>query len=135
VPKPPTVAHLSWKHALVFDATSGTNSMVLDGDSREGLSPVQVLVLAVAGCLCMDVAAILTKGRHEFRALRSEITAERAEEHPRRVTSLAIKVIVEGQVPSEAVDRAMQLSHDKYCSVWHSMRQDIALTASFQILP
>ena len=135
MPKPPTVAHLTWKHALVFDATSGANSMVLDGDSLEGPSPVQALAFAMAGCLCMDVAAILTKGRHMFRALRSEITAQRAEDHPRRVTSLAIKVTVEGQVPDEAVDRAIQLSHDKYCSVWHSMRQDIALTASFQIVP
>ena len=132
--KPPAVARLSWKHALVFDAVSGENSIVLDGDSREGPSPVQALVFAMAGCLCMDVAAILTKGRHQFHALSSEITAQRAEDHPRRVTSVAIKVTVEGQVPDEAVERAIQLSHDKYCSVWHSMRQDIELTASFHVV-
>jgi putative redox protein len=135
VPKPPAVAHLTWKHALVFDAVSGANSMILDGDSHEGPSPVQALAFAVAGCLCMDVAAILNKGRHPFHGLRSQIVAERAQDHPHRFTSVAIEVIVEGQAPSDAVVRAIQLSREKYCSVWHSMRQDIALTTTFQIVP
>ena len=135
MPKPPVVAKLAWKHSLVFDAVSGAHSMVLDGDSHEGPSPMQALAFAIAGCLCMDVAAILAKGRHPFHGLRCEIVAERAQEHPHRFTSVAMSVIVEGQAPADAVERAVQLSRDKYCSVWHSMRQDVALTTSFLVVP
>jgi putative redox protein len=134
VPKPPAVARLSWKHSLVFDAVSGENSMVVDSGSQEGPSPIQMLAFSLAGCMSMDVAYILTKGRHVFRALRCELVAERAPENPHRLTSMAIQFTIEGDVADEAVRRAIQLSHDTYCSVWHSMRQDMPFTTSFQVI-
>jgi putative redox protein len=134
VPKPPVVAHLSWKHSLVFDAVSGENSIVIDSDSREGPSPVQTLAISLAGCMSIDVAHILIRGRNPFRALGCELVAERASENPHRFIGVTIQFTVEGDVPDEAVARAIQLSHDTYCSVWHSMRQDIPFTTSFQVI-
>lgn len=132
--KPPTVASLSWKHKLVFDVVSGDTSMVIDSEGREGPSPMQTLAVSIAGCMSMDVAYILTKGRKTFRALRCELAAQRAPANPHRFTGVAVRFIVEGDVPDDAVARAIQLSHDTYCSVWHSLRQDIAFTTSFQVV-
>ena len=133
--KPPVVASLSWKHKLVFDAASGGTSIVIDSDGREGPSPMQTLAVSVAGCMSMDVAYILTKGRNAFRALRCELVAERATANPHRFTSVAITFVVEGDVRDEAVARAIQLSRETYCSVWHSLSQDIELRTSFQVVP
>jgi putative redox protein len=135
VSKPPVAATLSWKHKLVFDAVSGGTSVVVDSEGREGPSPMQTLAVSIAGCMSMDVAHILTKGRHTFRALRCEIVAERAPANPHRFTSVAIAFIVDGDVSDDAVARAIQLSRDTYCSVWHSLRPDIELTTSFQVVP
>jgi putative redox protein len=134
VPKPPIVAQVRWKRALVFDATSGSVSITIDGDSREGPSPVQMLVISLAGCMSADVAYILTKGRTTFQALDAAVIAERAQEDPHRVTSVRIRFTVKGDVPPTAVERAIGLSHQKYCSVWHSMRQDIEFETSFDVV-
>lgn len=133
--KPPVVASLSWKHELVFDAVSGGTSIVVDSGGHEGPSPMQTLAISIAGCMSMDVAYILTKGRNAFRALRCELVAERAPANPHRFTSVAITFVVEGDVRDEAVARAIQLSRETYCSVWHSLRQDIQLRTSFQVVP
>ncbi len=132
--KPPTVAELQWTHGLVFHAASGAVSITIDGDSREGPSPVQSLAFALAGCMSADIAYILTKGRYTFRSLRSRITADRAPDDPHRFVRVAMRFTIEGGVPEEAVARAISLSRDKYCSVWHSLREDIALTTAFDVL-
>jgi putative redox protein len=133
--KPPTIADLVWTHGLVYEATSGTQTLTLDGNSREGASPVQTLAISLAGCMSIDVADILAKGRHPFRAIRSHLIAERAQEDPHRFVSATLRFTVQGAVPPDAVARAIALSHDKYCSVWHSMRQDIAFTTAFDVEP
>ncbi len=132
--KPPVVAELIWADALRFGATSGTNAIVVDGDSAAGPSPVQLLAFALAGCMAIDVVDILRKGRHAVSAFRTTITGERATEPPRRLLSVKLQFHVHGSVPDTAVDRAISLSRDKYCSVWHSLRQDIELTTSFDIV-
>jgi putative redox protein len=131
VPKPPTIADFRWQRDLVFQATSGTQTIVIDGDSREGPSPVQTLAFSVAGCMSVDVAHILTKGHHPLRAFRAHLVADRAQEDPHRFLRLTLHFVVEGDVPADAVDRAIALSHEKYCSVWHSMRQDIEFHISW----
>jgi putative redox protein len=128
-----TIATLEWKEGLLFDATSGQAHALLDSDGIQGPSPVQALVMAMAGCMAMDVAAIVTKGRHDLRGLTTTVTAERASEPPRRVLAISMHFILTGVVPQSAVERALDLSRGKYCSVWHSMRQDIPLTTTFEI--
>ena len=86
---------------------------------------MQTLAFSVAGCMSVDVAHILAKGRHQLRALRSHVVADRAQEDPHRFIRLTLRFSVEGDVPPDAVDRAIAMSREKYCSVWHSLRQDI----------
>ena len=109
--------------------------MVIDGDGAAGPSPMQLVAFGVAGCMAADVAFILGKGRHPLTGLRVGFTGARAAEHPRRFVSIALHFDVSGPVPREAVERALALSHEKYCSVWHSMRQDITFTTSFDLHP
>jgi putative redox protein len=133
--KPPLAVELIWAGELRFGATSGANAIVIDSDGAAGPSPVQLLAMGLAGCMGADIVNILRKGRHPLTAFRSELTGERAAEPPRRLLSAAMTFHVHGDVPHAAVERAIALSREKYCSVWHSLRQDIELTTSFDILP
>ena len=135
VAKPPTVVDLTWTGELVLAGTTGQTSMTLDSAGIAGPSPVQALAFGLAGCMTMDVAYILTKGRQSFRALRSHLVADRAQDDPHRIVRMHLQVTVEGDVPADAVARAIALSYEKYCSVWHSMRQDIVFTTSHDVHP
>lgn len=130
----PSVVDLTWKGGLIFEGTTADSGIVLDSDGKLGPSPVQALLLALAGCMAMDVAAILNKARLDVRGIKARLTADRAEEVPRRVVKVAFHFTVEGDVAEEKIERAIALSRDKYCSVWHSMRQDIPFTTSFTVL-
>jgi len=133
VPKPPTTLDLAWIGDLKFSGTSDKASIVLDSSGVAGPSPIQALAFALAGCMAMDLAYILTKGRHVYRALRAHLAAERADEDPHRIVRVTLHFTVEGDVPREAVERAIALSREKYCSVWHSMRQDIEFDIAFTV--
>lgn len=133
--KPPVIADVVWTEALRFDATSARITTVIDGDSSAGPSPVQMLVLGLAGCMAADVVDIVRKGRHPLSGLSAHIIAERAQEPPTRLVRAQLHFHIRGDVPSAAVERAIGLSRDKYCSVWHSLRQDIELTTSFDVAP
>ena len=124
---------LIWEHDLVFNGRSAEASMVLDSGGKAGPSPVQALAFALAGCMGMDVVHILRKGRLDLKGLKIGLTAERAQEDPHRITAVAIEFTVTGDVPKDQVQRAIDLSHEKYCSVWHSMRQDIGFTTRLAV--
>jgi putative redox protein len=132
--KPPVTAELIWSEGLQFGATSGRTAIVVDGDSTAGPSPVQLLVIGLAGCMAMDVLDIVRKGRHSLSAFRVTVSGGRAPENPRRLIAVALHFHVHGAVPANVVERAIALSRDKYCSVWHSLRQDIELTTAFDIV-
>jgi len=131
--KPPVVADLTWLGDLRFQAVSANASITIDGDSTAGPSPVQALVFALAGCMAADVIFILTKGRHDVRALRARLNAERAQENPHRLLKVNLHFDLEGAVPGDAVQRAISLSREKYCSVWHSLNPDIDLQVTSDI--
>jgi putative redox protein len=134
-PKPPLTAELVWDDKLRFGATSGASAIVIDADGAAGPSPLQAAAFGLAGCMAADVVSILQKGRHPLTGLRTSLSAERAPDPPRRFVKVALHFHVSGAVPREAVERAIQLSRDTYCSVWHSMRQDIELTTTFDLHP
>ena len=131
--KPPTTLELVWERELVFAGQSGAASMVLDSAGEAGPSPVQALAFALAACMGMDVVHILTKGRYDLHGLRVALTGERAPDNPHRFTSVTLDFAVTGPVPKDQIQRAIDLSHEKYCSVWHSMRQDIAFETRFSV--
>jgi putative redox protein len=131
--KPPTEITLAWTGDLAFSLTAGAHSLVTDGDGKAGISPVQMLCGALAGCMGTDVALILTRGRQDLRALDVTLSATRAEQEPRRILAVTIHFAVKGQVNPAQLDRAIALSREKYCSVWHSLRDDITLETTTSI--
>jgi len=131
--KAPTTLELIWEHDLVMNGRAGDATMVLDSAGKAGPSPVQALAFAVAGCMGMDVVYILQKGRHDLKGLKISLSAERAQEDPHRITALTIDFTVTGDIPKDQIQRAIDLSHEKYCSVWHSMRQDIPFTTTISV--
>ena len=133
MPKPPTLVELIWEHDLVFSGRSADARMTLDSASAAGPSPTQALAFGLAGCMSMDVVYILKKGRHDLRGLRADLTGTRAAEEPSRFTAFALRFTITGAVPADQVERAIDLSKTKYCSVWHSLRQDITLDVTFDM--
>jgi putative redox protein len=132
-PKPPTTVELIWEHDLVLGGKSGAARLTLDSTSQEGPSPMQALAFALAGCMAMDVVHVLRKGRHDLRGLRADLAGHRLTEEPRRFDRITLHYTVTGSIPNEPIERAIQLSREKYCSVWHSMRQDIELEVTFTV--
>lgn len=133
--KPPLTVDLVWESDLRFRADAAGQPFVLDGHAATGASPMQALAGALAGCMAVDLVLILQKGRHPLRGLTARLTAERAQDEPHRFVSVTLHFRVSGDVPAPAIERAIALSHDKYCSVWHSLRQDIAFATAFEVVP
>ncbi len=103
--------------------------IVLDGNGRAGPSPVQALALALAACSAADVVEILGKMRVPLTGLEVAVEGERAPVAPRRYTAIRLRYRAQG-MPAEAEDRlrrAIALSHEKYCSVLHTLRPDVVV--------
>lgn len=128
-----TTAELSWEGQLQFAATSGGHHLTIDSGAKQGPSPMHTLAISLAGCMAIDVVDILQKGRHSVRALHVSFTGVRAADPPRRFEEIALHYRVGTDAPSHAIERAIALSREKYCSVWHSMREDIHLTVTHSI--
>ena len=134
VPSPPqTTLTLRWDGGTRLIGAAGGHEQLSDWDGHEALSPIQTLALALAGCMASDVITILQKGRLPLRGLTADLRAERAASEPRRFLSVDLRFEIVGDVPADRVERAIALSREKYCSVWHSMRQDIVFTTSFEV--
>jgi putative redox protein len=114
---------VTWEEGLAFmgEADSG-HSVRLDGEPAaggkgEGLRPMQLIALGLAGCTAMDVIAILQKKRQQVSAFEVRVHLERASEHPRVFTHAVIEYLITGhQVDEAAVIRAIELSATRYCS-------------------
>ena len=133
--RPTLTLEMEWEGGLRFRGRAGEREMRLDGDAGSGVSPVEALVLALGGCMASDVVHILVKGRAELSGLTARLAAERAPEDPRRLVRVDLRFALRGPVPADKVERAIALSREKYCSVWHSLRPDIAFTTSFEVAP
>ncbi len=126
---------LEWEGDLRFRGRSGSVEVALDGSAQAGPTPVQAMAFALAGCMAIDLVNILTRGRRPPRGLRARLSAERASGSPKRLTAVELHFAIEGDMPSDRVERAIGLSRETYCSVWHSLRQDIEFRTSFEIRP
>lgn len=128
------LASLTWIGDLRFAAESGEAHLTLDSDGLAGPSPVQALALALGACMGVDVVHILSKGRHPITGVQVSLDGERADDAPRRLLRVSIHFRIAGLVPLDVVERAVRLSRDTYCSVWHSMRRDIELVTTSEVV-
>ena len=133
-PARPTVeAAVSWEGGTRLSARAAGGTVALDWDGKEAVSPVQALAVALASCMAADVVLILTRGRQPLRGLVVRVRGERAPSAPRRLLTAEVRFEVGGDVPDDKVERAIALSRETYCSVWHSMARDIELATTFVV--
>ena len=130
---PPVSLAIDWVDELRFRNTEGSPGIELASSAPGVTSPPQALAYAVMACTAMDVVHILKKGRQDLRALRVKFEGERAETHPRRFLSMHLHFDITGNVDARTVERAIELSKTTYCSVWNSLRTDIAVTTSVKV--
>ncbi len=127
-------AVLEWKRDLLFTGEMDGRELVLDGKRQDGLSPMEALMFALAGCMAIDLVHILGRMRAELHSLKTEIEGERAQTEPKRFTRIRLRYILTGTgIKPSDVERAIALSREKYCSVYHSLRQDMDLVTSYVI--
>jgi putative redox protein len=121
---------LTWTEGLRFEGgAEGGPVVTIDGDGRAGPSPMQTLLLALAGCSGSDVVSILVKMRAGLSACRVEVTGTRRDEEPRRYIAVHLVYRLAGAALDEArARRAIDLSLEKYCSVMHSLAGDLAVS-------
>ena len=107
---------------------------MLDSEGRAGPSPTQVLLLSLAGCMGVDVRMILEKSRVPLESLEVVIEADRAEEPPRFFHTVRLAYRVRGPTEEDQgkLERAVELSKDKYCSVLHTLRPDLKLDVTIE---
>lgn len=119
-----TQATLKWIEDWQFVARAGDGpAVIIDGNQpRGGPSPMEMVLMGVAGCTATDVILVMEKKRINVTNFQINITGERAQEHPKRYTHIQIEYVLTGTGISErAVERAIQLSEEKYCSAISSL--------------
>jgi putative redox protein len=134
-PPEPVLLDLEWLGDHRLRGRSGDVEMVMDSPPVAGPSPVQALAFGLAGCMAIDVLVVMKRGRFDVKGMRARLVAERAATDPKRIVKVALHYTLAGAIPPDRVERAIELSREKYCSVWHSMRPDIELTTSFEVVP
>ena len=131
--RPPMTVSLAWDGEQNFTGQAGKHEVNIDGAAYAAASPMQYLALALAGCMAIDLVHIVTRCRKTLESLEATFTGERAAAEPRRFTRIGLHFTLATDADPAVVDRAIQLSRDKYCSVWGSFRQDIELAVTYEI--
>lgn len=129
------IAHCDWKHDSIFEGTAESgNHIVFDTESpyAHGPSPMEAVLVALCACTSVDVVSILKKKRQELTGLRVSARAQRAEGPPRVFTHILLTYAVRGKLSRKAVEDAVSLSKNKYCSV--SKMLEKAATVEYEIV-
>ena len=124
---------LDWHGGMKFTNSEGSPDIKLHSSTPGVSSPPQALAYAVMACMAMDVVHVIEKGRHRLHAMTITFEGVRASDHPRRFVSMAIAFQITGNVDDHVVARAIDLSREKYCSVWNTIRPDVELTTTFSV--
>ncbi len=123
------VHHSATGHALL------TDTPVEAGGDNRAPTPLELVVMGLAGCTGVDVVSILEGMRQPPRGVQVTAEYERAEEHPRRITRIALRYRVEGDLEPAKVERAVALSKDKYCSVAAMLAGQVEISHAIEIVP
>ncbi|MCS6963447.1 OsmC family protein [Thermoflexus sp.] len=116
-------------HSVIMDAAPEA------GGRNEGPRPMEMLLVALAGCTAMDVLSILRKKRQPLEGFSMEVRGERASEHPKVYTDIDVLYVVKGNVDPQALVRAIELSVTKYCSVSAMLRKTARIRYRYRVEP
>jgi putative redox protein len=137
---------LNTRSGMGFVAETGSgHTLMMDGAPDEakpengGLNlaprPLETLLAGTGGCTAYDVVLILKRGRHAVQGCTVKLTAERAETEPKVFTTIHMHFTVTGKgVPAAAVERAVAMSHEKYCSASIMLAKTADITTSFEVV-
>jgi putative redox protein len=132
---------LQWQaqSGMVFVAETGSGHLItMDGAPEGGgrnlaARPMETVLAGTGGCTAYDVVLILKRGRHEVTACQVKVTSERAPADPKVFTRIHMHFIITGKdIPAVAVERAVALSHEKYCSASIMLGKTADITTSFE---
>ncbi|HET6599509.1 MAG TPA: OsmC family protein [Burkholderiaceae bacterium] len=135
---------INWlpESGMAFSAETGSGHLLTmdgapDGGGRNlAPRPMEVVLAGTGGCTAYDVVLILKRGRHDVRSCRVTLASERAQADPKVFTKIHMHFVVSGVGLTEAaVERAVQLSHEKYCSASIMLAQTAQITTSFELEP
>jgi putative redox protein len=130
-----------WHEGMSFIAETGSGHLVaMDGAPEAGgrnlaPRPMELLLAGMGGCTAFDVVLILQRGRHSINACTVKLQAERADTDPKVFTRINLHYTVTGKsLKPEAVERALNLSAEKYCSASIMLGKTAAITHSFELV-
>ena len=132
-----TDARVTWVEDTRFigSASSGHAIVVDASEEKLAASPMELVLIGMAGCTAHDVVSMLRKMRQDVTGFEVVTRAERAREPPRVYTRIEVEYVVRGRdLSSKAVEDAIQLSTDKYCSVSIMLEKTAAITPSYRIV-
>lgn len=119
---------VTWKEAMRFEAETADGAVTsIDGEGGLSPSPVLLLLESLGSCAGIDVVEILRKGRHHVEGLTVELEGRRRSDPPRHFTHVDLRFRIRGDVKRAAAERAVDLSLERYCSVFHTLRKDLAV--------
>ncbi len=126
---------LTWERDLIFHGrTQRGEEIDYDAEFQWGCSPTETLLMSVAGCLAIDVVSFLQKMRATVTEFKIDYSGERNLTPPQYYKSMELIIHVSGEnITPKKMDRAISLSQEKYCSVYHSLRRDIKVTVKYLI--
>lgn len=136
----PVRATVTWKEGLLFEGVGEDSpSSVLihvpeEGEKRRALGPLYLFLLGVASCTAVDMVVILGKMREQVSGLTVNVAGRQREKRPRRFEKVSLEYVVRGKSIKPAnVERAISLSHEKYCSATATLADFVQLSHSYQI--
>ena len=134
---------LQWQaqSGMVFVAETGSGHLITMDGAPEGGGrnlaprPMETVLAGTGGCTAYDVVLILKRGRHDVTGCQVKVTSERATTDPKVFTRIHMHFVVTGRgIPSSAVERAISMSHEKYCSASIMLAKTADITTSFELL-
>jgi len=131
--KPTVKTTLAWQRELVFTGSTPQGYEIeFDAQSQYGCKPTEALLLSLAGCMGIDVVSILAKMRIALASFRIELEGERNPTPPQYYKAVNMVLYITGKnLDPGKIERAIELSRNKYCSVYNSLRPDLALNVRF----
>jgi putative redox protein len=126
-------ATLTWDKDLIFvGRTNRGYEVEYDAQQQWGCSPTETLLLSVAGCMGIDMVSFLKKMKVDIKSYKMDIVGERNPTPPQYYTAIEMIIQVTGTgLTSKKLERAISLSQEKYCSVYHSLRKDMKVKVDY----
>jgi putative redox protein len=130
---PITKTTLTWNKDLIFVGTTQQGYEIeFDAHAQWGCKPTEALLLSLAACMGIDIVMILEKMRGQLANFKIELTGERNPTPPQYFKAIEMVLHISGKnLDASKVDRAISLSHDKYCSVFNSLRKDLEMKVRY----